>query len=135
MSGIKDLNTLLKHLRPELSESEYVFCSIQAPKLDLFYKLNPICTFKEKEGTTLVLEKSVAEKENLKVEEIFKRITLQVHSSLEAVGLTAAVSKALADAGISANVIAAYHHDHIFVPTNKSSLALKILQELTNQIT
>jgi len=60
-------------------------------------------------------------------------ITLTVHSSLEAVGLTAAVSKALTDANISCNVVAAYYHDHIFVPVRDAKQAIAVLLELTKQ--
>ena len=133
MSGIKDIDSLLKYMQPELSEREYVFCSIQKPAFDLVNKLVPICIFVEDEGLSLVIEKSVAQKENFQIDKVFRKITLQVHSSLEAVGLTAAVSKSLAEAGISANVIAAYYHDHIFVPTRKSALAIEVLQELSKK--
>ncbi len=57
-------------------------------------------------------------------------ITLKVNSALEAVGLTAAFSSALGDAGISCNVIAAYHHDHIFVPLQEAQKALEVLEHL-----
>lgn len=67
----------------------------------------------------------------LEFEGSFRQITLTVHSSLEAVGLTAAVSTKLAAKGISANVIAAYYHDHIFVQTAKAELALSVLQEFS----
>lgn len=131
MNGISKLEVLLKNMHPEMSENEYVFCSVQSLSFEAASKLNPICTFKEDEGLSLVLEKTCAESEKLHFDEVFKKISLQVHSSLEAVGLTAAVSTALADKGISANVIAAYYHDHIFVPKNKSTFALKVLLSLS----
>nr|WP_275889019.1 ACT domain-containing protein [Desulforhopalus vacuolatus] len=65
----------------------------------------------------------------MKYEGVFKGITLTVHSSLEAVGLTAAISSKLAEKGISANVIAAYYHDHIFVQTEKAEMAMEALNE------
>lgn len=68
-------------------------------------------------------------KDDLKFEGSFRQITLTVHSSLEAVGLTAAVSTKLASKGISANVIAAYYHDHIFVQSSKADAGLLALQE------
>ncbi len=131
MNGILELATLLKNMHPHLSEKEYVFCTIQSSDLSSISNLNPICTFKEDEGLTVVLEKISALKANLQFTEVFKKITLQVHSSLEAVGLTAAVSTALASKGVSANVIAAYYHDHIFVPSGKSNIALNILKSLS----
>ncbi len=63
---------------------------------------------------------------------VFPLISLHVHSSLDAVGLTAAFSTALGNAGISANVVAAYYHDHIFVPTDKAEKALNVLQGMRN---
>jgi len=133
MNGILKLEALLKNIHPEMSENDYVFCTVQSLSLEAASKLNPVCTFKEDEGLTLVLGKTCAESEKLHFDEVFKKITLQVHSSLKAVGLTAAVSTALADNGISANVIAAYYHDHIFVPKTKSALALKVLQSLSQE--
>jgi len=79
---------------------------------------------------TLVLERSAADDAGLDYGPIMRCITLQVHSSLEAVGLTAAVSSALAQAGISANVIAAYHHDHVFVSANRADDAMRVLNSL-----
>jgi hypothetical protein len=131
MSGIVKLDELLKNMRPVISEEEYVFCTVKSFILDDVEKLNPICTFKEDEGLTLILEKNIAQKYQFHFDEIFKKITLQIHSSLQAVGLTAAVSTALAEKGISANVVAAYYHDHIFVPANKANEALKTLQSLS----
>ena len=78
-----------------------------------------------------MLEKKSALNAMLQFEEVFKKITLQVHSSLEAVGITAAVSTALTKKGISANVIAAYYHDHMFVPSSKSNSALDALKSIT----
>jgi len=131
MSGIIELDALLKNMHPHLSGREYVFCTIPSSDIDYITSLNPICTFKEDEGLTVVLEKESALKENLQFNEVFKKITLKVHSSLEAVGLTAAVSTALANKGISANVIAAYYHDHIFVPSGKSDIAFNVLKSLS----
>jgi hypothetical protein len=61
----------------------------------------------------------------------FARITLMVHSALEGVGLTAAVSGALADAGTACNVVAGFHHDHLFVPWDRRVEALELLQRLS----
>lgn len=128
MSGITELDELLKSMQPELMESEFVFCAVAGTLID-YVTLNPVATFIEAEGLTLVLEKGVAQKAGLQFEGVFRQITLTVHSSLEVVGLTAAVAKKLADKGISANVIAAYYHDHIFVPSSKAELALLALTE------
>ncbi|WP_028022594.1 ACT domain-containing protein [Enterovibrio calviensis] len=130
MAGIVELDALLASMRPELLDDEYVFCTVSG-LLSEYVSLDPLATFKESEGLTLVLRKVVADQENLSYESVFKGITLTVHSSLEAVGLTAAVSTKLADKGISANVIAAYFHDHIFVQADKATQALAALNEFT----
>ncbi|MBU2898085.1 ACT domain-containing protein [Vibrio hepatarius] len=130
MSGITDLDQLLCSIRPKLKDAEFVFCTVEGELKD-YVELKPVASFIEAEGLTLVLERSVAEKENLIFEGSYSQITLTVHSSLEAVGLTAAVSTKLASKGISANVIAAYYHDHIFVQTGKANAALSALMEFS----
>ncbi|MEG3755510.1 ACT domain-containing protein [Psychromonas arctica] len=133
MSGITELDKLLKSMKPELLGSDFVFCTVPGSFTE-YTSLNPVATFSEAEGLTLVLEKNVAEGAELQFEGSFRQITLTVHSSLEAVGLTAAVSEKLASKGISANVIAAYYHDHVFVQSSKADLALSALQEFDEQL-
>lgn len=133
MTGMTDLNQLLRHMEPQLRDGEYVFCS--APTFDdaLLVQLKPLATFREDEGLTLVLEREMAKENGFVAAPVFRAITLTVHSSLEAVGLTAAVASKLAEKGISANVVAAYYHDHIFVQAEKAQLALDALAELNAQ--
>ena len=129
MSGETDLAKLLKDMKPELNEGEYVFCII-----DTFQQavaLNPVCIFQESEAVTIVLHKQQADDAALPYSMTCAWITLTVHSSLEAVGLTAAVSNALADVNISCNVAAAYYHDHIFVPVRDAQRAMDVLLVLT----
>lgn len=129
MSGEKDLTRLLKTMTPELNNGEFVFCTIKGNS-----KIDPekiIGSFKEKEGLTIIIEKHTADSLNLSYHFIASWITLTVHSSLEAVGLTAAFSKALAEAGISCNVIAAYYHDHIFVAKKDADKAMEVLRKLS----
>jgi len=130
MSGIVDLKMLLESLSPELHPDEYVFCSLDCSIADCI-KLNPVCIFREKEGTTLILSRLQAEAHNLRYCGVFRQITLNVHSSLEAIGLTAAVSNQLASHNISANVIAGFYHDHIFVPAGNSEAAMTVLNQLS----
>lgn len=132
MSGIKDLKELLNSMQPEIVDEAFVFCSV-AGKLEQHLHLEPIATFMESEGLTLVLSKGTADETGLQYEGVFRQITLTVHSSLEAVGLTAAVSTKLTSKGISANVIAAYYHDHIFVPSEQAQPALFALKELSDE--
>jgi hypothetical protein len=128
MSGVTDLDELLRLMNPELLEPEFAFCTVSGELAD-YCQLRPVATFMEHEGLTLVLPKAAAQRAGLSFEGSFRQITLTVHSSLEAVGLTAAVAKKLASKGISANVIAAYYHDHIFVQAAKAQAALSALQE------
>jgi len=132
MTGETNLTVLLSSMTPKLLEEEFVFCNVLNGKYGDYSALSPIATFMEYEGLTLVLNKSNADKAKLSYESIFKCIALQIHSSLDAVGLTAAVSSKLAEKGISANVIAAYYHDHIFVPSNKARLAMEALNEFNS---
>lgn len=129
MTGITNLDQLLKSMSPRLSDTEFVFCTTKETNIKDYLSLNPIATFIESEGLTLVLEKEAALQAGFAFDGVFKNITLMVHSSLEAVGLTAAVSAKLAAKGISANVIAAFYHDHIFVPVDKAELAIAALNE------
>ncbi|RMZ62486.1 ACT domain-containing protein, partial [Vibrio anguillarum] len=94
-----------------------------------YLHLEPVATFQEREGLTLVVEQQKAVAAQLDFESVFSLITLTVHSSLEAVGLTAAFATKLASYGISANVIAGYYHDHIFVQQEKAEKAMAALKE------
>ncbi|MGR5334078.1 ACT domain-containing protein [Vibrio gigantis] len=130
MAAITDLDLLLKSMSPELIDGNYVFCTVDGALAD-YVQLNPISTFREKEGLTLVLEEDVATKAQLDFDGVFSLITLSVHSSLEAVGLTAAFATKLGSYGISANVVAGYYHDHIFIQKDKADAAISALKEFS----
>ena len=117
----------LKNLNPVLLEDEYVFCTFLSSIYGDHNKLNPIASFIEKEGLTLVVKKETAKLNNLEFKDTFKCISLNLVSSLTSVGLTALISKVLADNEISANIYAGYYHDHIFVPLEKANDAFKLL--------
>jgi len=129
MPAEKDLDTLLSSLSPELLPESYVFCTVNGVYGD-FAALSPLASFIEREGMTLILTRQAAQEAGLPFTSVFRAITLTVHSSLDAVGLTAAVSGILAANGISANVLAAYYHDHIFVPETKADEAMELLQNI-----
>jgi hypothetical protein len=129
MSGITELNQLLQSMSPHLHDNEYVFCTLKGKVADYIH-LNPVCFFQESEGLTLILLADDAKRADIPFEGLYRQITLTVHSSLEAVGLTAAVAEKLTKYGISANVVAAYYHDHIYVPSAKAQLAMHALNEL-----
>ncbi|MFK0165713.1 ACT domain-containing protein [Rhizobium sp. NPDC090279] len=132
MSGIIDLKQLLSAMKPNLAEGEFVYCSVPASALADYIHLEPIGLFREREGVTLILPLEVARKAGLPVAPAMRMITLEVHSSLEAVGLTAAFATALGNEGISANVVAAFYHDHIFVPALDAGRAMAALQALSS---
>ena len=133
MTAVVNLKNLIANMHPKLSEEVYVFCSLTDMTDTEIMHLKPLCIYKEAEGTTIIINKHVAIDNHFDFDEDFKRITLEVHSSLNAVGLTAAVTTALTDKGISANVIAAYYHDHIFVPSTKANLAMTALIALSKE--
>jgi uncharacterized protein len=127
MNGGRELAILLSTLEPELSATEVVFCAF--PDFEIVERLHlcPVAVFLEAEGLTLIIPKAAAEQHAIPFAVTFRAITLNVHSSLEAIGLTAAVASRLALHGISANVVAAYYHDHIFVPTADAERAVQVL--------
>lgn len=129
MSGERDLDRLLAGMGPELDSAVWVVVTT-ASSTRFADGVTPFATVDEDEGLTVVLREEQAER--LGVTGAFRaaRITLRVHSDLEAVGLTAAVSSALAGAGISCNVIAGYYHDHLLVPYERGEEALRVLTQL-----
>jgi hypothetical protein len=129
MAGEKDLEILLKTMKPKHIIGDYVFCVVNAVEgIDL----NAIVMlFKEEEATTIILKKVWADSLNLAYTSVMAWITLTVHSSLEAVGLTAAFSNALSQEDISCNVVAGYYHDHIFVDQKDINKAMEILNSFS----
>jgi len=131
MTGERNLDKLLQAMSPALIAGEFVFCSFGEARYGDHTDLEPIAAFAESEGLTLVIPKSKADAHGILYESVFRCITLKVHSSLDAVGLTAAFSAKLTDHGISANVIAGYYHDHIFVQGEFAEKAIAAIEELT----
>ena len=125
MEGEKNLEKLLKTMKPSLNEGDYVFCVIN--DITTIGSSDIIMFFREQEGFTVIIKKELADSLKLEYSFVASWITLIVHSSLEAVGLTAAFSKALSQEGISCNVVAAFYHDHIFVGKNDTDKAMIIL--------
>ncbi|MEM7483639.1 MAG: ACT domain-containing protein [Bacteroidota bacterium] len=130
MSGETNLSKLLSNMEPVLKTNRYVFVTVSySCEIDFSIVHG---TFKEEEGVTLILEKDRADNLNLTYDFVASCITLTVHSALHAIGLTSAISTALANNKISCNVIAAYYHDHIFVNEKDAERAMKVLLKLTN---
>ena len=131
MAGETDLNILLRTLKPSLNKGNFVFISVK--DIQHISRENILFEFKEKEGITIILEQAKADELNFKYEFVASWITLTVHSALDAVGLTAAVSTALTKHNISCNVVAAYYHDHIFVSTKDTKKAMEVLSEFSGK--
>ena len=128
-TGETDLRKLLKSLKPKLNIGDFVFCVVNN-----FTNINDsdiIMRFREEEGHTIIIKKELADSLNFSYPFTAAWITLTVHSSLNAVGLTASFSKALAEKGISCNVVAAFYHDHIFVDKKERDEAMKVLVGLS----
>ena len=128
MPGETNLAILLKSMHPILNAGEYVFCTTNT--IDQINPYSIVSFFKEKEGITLILERKTADELGLDYSFIAAWITLTVHSSLDAVGLTAAFSTALARENISCNVVAGYYHDHIFVSQDDAENAMETLKQI-----
>jgi hypothetical protein len=126
-TGERDLNTLLQSLEPRLEHGEWVFVTVDAVPIGM----TPLATFLEPEGQSLLVRRDEADAAGLAYDFIGAWISLTVHSALDAVGLTAAVAGQLATAGISCNVVAARHHDHLFVPHEHAERALGLIERLS----
>jgi hypothetical protein len=129
MNGEKDLAKLLKSMKPKQNPGDYVFCTLK--NIENFDLMNVEMFFREDEGFTIIIKKEIADRLYLEYSVIMSWITLTVHSSLEAVGLTAAFSKALSENNISCNVVAAYYHDHIFINKKDTEKAIEVLTKLS----
>ncbi|AKA22885.1 ACT domain-containing protein [Pseudomonas chlororaphis] len=128
MAGETSLDILLRSMSPQLNPGDYVFCSI-ADHAQL-EGCEVLGSFREREGLTVILERQQAERLRLGFDYVAAWITLNVHSALAAVGLTAAFAGALGQAGISCNVIAGYYHDHLFVGRTDAERAMDVLRQL-----
>lgn len=121
------LPTLLATLAPAVRPGRYVFVTSDDGRgVD-----DALASVVEEEGLSLVLRQDDADALGLDYDYVAGWITLTVHSALDAVGLTAAVSGALAGSGISCNVIAGRHHDHLLVPLHRVDDALAVLVSLS----
>ncbi|MHC4051626.1 ACT domain-containing protein [Bradyrhizobium sp. 25ACV] len=130
MTGERDLDALLSNMKPEMLNGTFVFCAIPQNE-PVLAGLNPLLTFREQEGTTLVISREEAEAAGLRYAFPSRLITLTIHSALDAVGFLAAITARLAEAGISVNAVSAFHHDHLFVPDDRAEEAMAVLQTMS----
>lgn len=130
MSGETDLQKLLASMTPRLCPEVYVFATLP-PGAPLPEGPEPVMRFVEREGTTLILAESQAKEAGLAGTFRCRMITLDIHSSLEAVGFLAAITTRLAAAGMGVNPVSAFYHDHLFVPAERAEEAMELLRHLT----
>src|SRR4051794_8749035 len=128
MSGERDLTRLLETMQPELRPGRFVFTTVTRPPEDL----DPVALVREDEGVTLVVAQDDADRLSLPYDYVAAMVTLRVHSSLDAVGLTAAVARTLAEEGISCNVMSGFFHDHLFVPFDQGPRVVALLGDLAS---
>lgn len=128
MSAILDLSELLRTMEPVLNPGIFIFASVK--ECTTVDPVLIIASIREPEGLSIVMRENDAQR--LKIPILFRCswITLTVNSDLQAIGLTAAFATALANAGISCNVVAGVYHDHIFVPVHKAKKAMDKLHSL-----
>lgn len=129
MNGETNLRTLLASMNPVLLPQTFVFATVP-DQLTTDEVVHPVMTFREAEGQTHILEREAAERLGLKFVFPCRMITLQIHSSLEAVGFLAAITTRLAASGIGANPVSAFYHDHLFVGIGQANKALSLLHEM-----
>lgn len=133
MASELDLQVLLSRMKPEMQPGIFVFCTI-SEEIEILATVRPLLTFREREGTTVIVRQEEAERMGLAYRFASRLITMTVHSSLEAVGFLAAITARLAEAGISVNAVSAFYHDHLFVPQDRADEALTRLQEMMRKL-
>ncbi|RUU11514.1 ACT domain-containing protein [Mesorhizobium sp. M7A.T.Ca.TU.009.01.3.2] len=126
MTGETDLKTLLASMTPELLAGTYVFATL-ASGVAQPEGLEPVMIFREREGVTLIVTEEKAIAAALTASFRCRMVTLNIHSSLEAVGFLAAITTRLAAAGMGVNPVSAFYHDHLFVPADRAEEALELL--------
>ena len=127
---IKDTEGMISGMAPVLDADRWVFCTTTDQALAAQTAPLALAFFEEDEGRSFILLAQIATDLGYEAELPMARITLSVHSALDGVGLTAAVSGLLANNAIPCNMVAAFHHDHVFVPVDQAERAMQLLQAL-----
>lgn len=136
MPGELSLSALLRSLKPNLRPDIYVLATLPSTTLATLpapLLASALLTFAEAEGLTLILPEQVASANNVAYTYPCRQITLDIHSSLEAVGFMAAISTRLAKEGFSANPVSAYYHDHLFVKAEEADRVLEVLKDIAKE--
>ena len=128
VAEVQDRSEMLGRLHPDRRPGSFVFVAVTGPPAPT---LHPVMTFTQDEGRTLILTRHEADDARLPYELVLAWIRLTVHGARDGVGLTAAVSGALADAGLGCKVVATAFHDHLFVPVGSADDAIRVLTELS----
>jgi len=130
MNAVRDTQAMIAGMAPERVQGRFVFCTSTDNELAAKAVSEAVATYREAEGLSLILPEAAAHKLGFDIALPMVCITLTVNSSLEGIGLTAAVAGALTEAGIPCNMVAAYHHDHVYVPEALAERALDTLRAL-----
>lgn len=130
---VRDGSAMIAGMAPELDPETWHFCTVPDDAVAALHFPEALATFREAEGVSLILPAQAAARHGFPADMPMARITLTVHSALDGVGLTAAVAQALAAEGIACNMVAAYHHDHAFVPQADADRALAVLRTLSEK--
>jgi len=128
MSGQTNLSVVLKSLKISCDNTEYGFATVDNKTLPVDDEI--LGTFKEAEGLTIIAEKDFLQRKGMSFEGSYAKLTIDVYTSLELVGLTAVLASKLAENKIPANVVAGYFHDHIFVQYNLRKKAIEAIESL-----
>ena len=130
MPGQTDLKKILESIDPYLVDESFIFMTTDQSLSSISNTLNPIASFLENEGLSLVITQATADKNAITYDSVFSCISLGVHSSLESYGLISTISRELTQNNISTNVFSGYYHDHIFVQSEKADKALEIISKI-----
>lgn len=130
MPGQTDLKKILESIDPYLVDESFIFMTTDQSLSSISNALNPIASFMENEGLSLVITQATADKNAITYDSVFSCISLGVHSSLESYGLISTISRELTQNNISTNVFSGYYHDHIFVQSEKADKALEIISKI-----
>jgi len=127
---MRERQAMIAGMKPTLKDGRYFFCTTDDMAVLAALSDRSLAMFREDEGTALVLAEEDAALHDFDLSMPMSRIVLEVFSALDGVGLTASVATALADDGIPCNMIAAYHHDNVFVPVQMAQKAVEILMDM-----